>query len=184
MLLSLRQNGGPFFPLCLQPDPWGQLPFPSLPLASENYLISTVNIFREQWTLSPLRTSTFGNFSNFPYLFGVFNPLLSAPCLSHFGLHICSTLSLLPYTHAHVHTPPTHNVLITAAFHACCKLPCIAIICLHDSFQLVQWFLITVVSQIPLGIWLKQWTSSLKTCTLPAPPLPCPTHTHNLYMQL
>lgn len=57
----------------------------------------------------------------------------------------------------------TRNSLIISASHSCCKLPCTAIIYLHDNFQLVQQFLIIVVSQTPLRIWWKQWTFSLET---------------------
>lgn len=154
---SIRQNRGPLFPLCLQPDPWGQLPFPSLLLISENYLIPKFNISREYWTPSPRASSGTSVISPNPlvslihcFLFSAFHPLVYK--FAQLFLY-CHTHTLAcTYTRAHSPPPTTHNVLITAAFHSCCKLPCIAIICLHDSFQLVQRFLIIVVSQIPLGI--------------------------------
>lgn len=100
--------------------------------------------------------------------------LLGSHYSSHFPSHLC-VFNPLPSALWLLHTYAcTLNSLIIWASHSCCKLPCISIICLHDSFQLVWWFLIIVVSQVPLRIWLKQWTFSLETwkrCTY--------THTHS-----
>lgn len=81
--------------------------------------------------------------------------LLGSHYSSHFPSHRC-VFNPLPSALWFLHTYAcTLNSLIIWASHSCCKLPCISIICLHDSFQLVWWFLIIVVSQVPLRNMIK-----------------------------
>ena len=74
----------------------------------------------------------------------------------------------LACTDMHTHTHP--RSLIISASHSCCKLPCIAIICLHDSFQLVQRFLIVDVSD--------PFENLIKATDLFPGDMHIPTHTH------
>ena len=76
--------------------------------------------------VSLIHRSVFSGF--YPSVYKFAQLLSLSPCIS---LHACKH---------------THNSLIISASYSCCKLPCTAISCLHDSFQLVQQFLIVTVS--------------------------------------
>lgn len=126
------------------------------PIRSEISLLAPeVATSREYWTPSPQASSGTPLHQSLVLRPLFFNPSRSVLWLLPFSLQICSTFLLSPGTHLRTHAR-MHNSLIVSASHSCCKLSCRAIICLHDSFQLVQWFLIIVVSAIPLRIWLQQ----------------------------
>lgn len=109
---SIRQNRGPLFPHCLQPDPWGQLPFPSLLLISENYLIPEFNISREYWTPSPRASSGTSVISPNPlvslihcFLFSAFHPLV----YKFAQLFLYCHTHTLACTYARAHPPHHHH---------------------------------------------------------------------------